>query len=413
MAFTYGLLVLVKIRFERGDAYPPYSSFRADPKGTKALYESLAKLQNVDVSRNFKSWQRVDIQPTTTVMLLGLAPAAVEDITGSETKSLLHRIAEGNRLVLATVSASNNANIPEYIANVQEADMPEETTDTRDAAADEDSADAQPEPSAVRDESAAIETGDLYAQSDWQSQHLSLKFAQTTTPATEALACADIGLPDTLPWRAARKLVEYDEKWQVIYQVNDSPVILQRPYGRGSIVLMTDAYLLSNEALLKERQSKLLAWLIQGSQHIVINESHLGVVEPRGITTLMREYKLGGFALSLLFVALLLIWKSSQSLLPPDPEMPGTSHARLARRNLQSGYRDLLMRCIPTRELLDVCIREWRSSHTPKERNQPQMQKTLKAVDQFLQTDVPKSKRSARTVILYRELQHIINPLKK
>ena len=42
--FTFGLIHLFNLRFESGDNYPPYSSLRAAPLGSKALYESLDQL---------------------------------------------------------------------------------------------------------------------------------------------------------------------------------------------------------------------------------------------------------------------------------------------------------------------------------------------------------------------------------
>jgi hypothetical protein len=52
--FVIGLGDLALLRFDAGDVYPPYSSLRADPLGTKALYESLEELRTVSVRRNYR-----------------------------------------------------------------------------------------------------------------------------------------------------------------------------------------------------------------------------------------------------------------------------------------------------------------------------------------------------------------------
>ena len=39
--FLYGVITLLIMRFQVGDVYPPYSSYRSDPLGTKAFYEAL------------------------------------------------------------------------------------------------------------------------------------------------------------------------------------------------------------------------------------------------------------------------------------------------------------------------------------------------------------------------------------
>ena len=41
VAFVLGVLQLFRLRFEQGDVYPPYSTLRADPLGSMALYERI------------------------------------------------------------------------------------------------------------------------------------------------------------------------------------------------------------------------------------------------------------------------------------------------------------------------------------------------------------------------------------
>jgi len=50
--FCYGLWKLYELRFAAGDIYPPYSSLRADPMGSKALYESILQLPGASAARN-------------------------------------------------------------------------------------------------------------------------------------------------------------------------------------------------------------------------------------------------------------------------------------------------------------------------------------------------------------------------
>ena len=51
VVFAAGLTQLFLLRFESGDVYPAYSSLRSDPSGTRALFESLALLPGIEVSR--------------------------------------------------------------------------------------------------------------------------------------------------------------------------------------------------------------------------------------------------------------------------------------------------------------------------------------------------------------------------
>ncbi len=53
--FVFGIVRLFELRFSAGDIYPPYSSFRTDPLGTKALTESLRGVPNLSTSRFFQA----------------------------------------------------------------------------------------------------------------------------------------------------------------------------------------------------------------------------------------------------------------------------------------------------------------------------------------------------------------------
>ena len=66
LGFGWGLWQLFTIRFETGDVYPPYSSLRADPLGTKALHDSLNSLNALRVGRNFRPLGRFADPRNTT-----------------------------------------------------------------------------------------------------------------------------------------------------------------------------------------------------------------------------------------------------------------------------------------------------------------------------------------------------------
>jgi hypothetical protein len=68
-AFTFGLIHLLNLRFERGDIYPAYSSFRSDPLGAKAFYESLGRL--TPARRNLQPLSKLGEGRDTTLLWLG------------------------------------------------------------------------------------------------------------------------------------------------------------------------------------------------------------------------------------------------------------------------------------------------------------------------------------------------------
>ena len=71
---AWGLAALALLRFDRGAAYPPYSSFRPDPLGTKALHDALGVLGTAGVARNFEPLERLGAGAGATVLMAGARP---------------------------------------------------------------------------------------------------------------------------------------------------------------------------------------------------------------------------------------------------------------------------------------------------------------------------------------------------
>src|SRR5262249_17333601 len=69
-AFVFGVIQLFELRFEVGDVYQPYSSLRSDPLGTMAFYESIEKLPNVSVERDFSDDNHLPEDGSTTYLHL-------------------------------------------------------------------------------------------------------------------------------------------------------------------------------------------------------------------------------------------------------------------------------------------------------------------------------------------------------
>src|SRR5438046_9791800 len=59
IVFSFGLVQLLRLRFEGGDVYPPYSSLRADPLGAMAFFEALERMPDLSVRRDFSANTRL------------------------------------------------------------------------------------------------------------------------------------------------------------------------------------------------------------------------------------------------------------------------------------------------------------------------------------------------------------------
>ena len=58
-AFVFGIAKLFQLRFDHGDIYPAGSSLRADPLGAKVFYESLRKLDSLEVNRLYEPLNQI------------------------------------------------------------------------------------------------------------------------------------------------------------------------------------------------------------------------------------------------------------------------------------------------------------------------------------------------------------------
>ena len=103
-AFTWGVLHLLGVRFAAGDVYPEYSSLRTDPVGSKLLFDSLARLPGLTVTRNYVPLEYAPLSHAT-VLLLAIKPSALRD------QQLIGRLellaAQGNRVVAAFTPQSD------------------------------------------------------------------------------------------------------------------------------------------------------------------------------------------------------------------------------------------------------------------------------------------------------------------
>jgi hypothetical protein len=170
----------------------------------------------------------------------------------------------------------------------------------------------------------------------------------------------DLPLPSSLEWHSGIILTNVDKAWQTIYSRGTNPVVVERKFGRGTVVIATDSYFVSNEAMLKDRHADFLAWLVGSSKTVVFDEAHLGTVETSGVSGLMRKYRLYWFIAGLILLAALFIWKNTLSLVPPHAEQRQEGY--ITGKEAAAGFVNLLRRNIPMSSLLETCFDEWRKS---------------------------------------------------
>lgn len=350
-AFVAGLVHLFRLRFEAGDIYPPYSSLRADPLGTMALYESLARLPELTVRRDHSDANKLPETPNTTYLHLGADESAWHELPVDLFNEIESFATRGGRLAITLAPVTGpryfSFTTPPTVTNTAGTNAPARKKTRVRKILEED---GPPVRSASLGERWGLEFG-----------HERLTRGEDEVyEAITVTNLSDVALPATLDWHSGLVFTNLDARWQVIYARGTNPVVVERRFGRGSVVMATDSYFVSNEAMWRARHAELLAWLVGPAQHAVFDEGHHGVVEASGVAGLMRKYRLGGVVGALVLLAGLFIWKNSLSLVPPPVETTRTDY--LPGKDAAAGFVNLLRRNIPPAEILDVCFEEWTKS---------------------------------------------------
>jgi hypothetical protein len=379
VAFGYGLVQLFKLRFATGDVYPPYSSLRGDPLGSRVYFDSLQQLGATRVRRHIQSIDKLPDGRDVTLFVFGLPWSEMSAEIG-EYKALEDFVRRGGRLVVTLYPELGK---PRFFTPGLGTNRPAFKNPLLDD-------DQRHPPINLREK---WNFGFEYVPTTRDSRLLSPVVAKRVESAT---------LPETMSWHSALIFTNLNEGWRIIYARGTNPVMIARDHGAGSIVLATDSFFVSNEALRQERSADLLAWLVGGNREILFDETHLGVQERPGIAQLARRYKLHSGVIALLALAALFIWKSSVSFIPRVNES-ATALTVLGRESA-AGFENLLRRSIAKKDLLQTSLDEWHKSAPLDPRGTPQRREKIRAVvAAFNAVEAP------NIVETYRDIARILN----
>ena len=405
--FIYGLIQLFKLRFESGDNYPPYSSMRADPLGSKAFYESLDRL--VAARRHLQALSRLGDGRDTTLLWLGEDARDLRFLPG-EFKDLETFVRTGGRVVIGLLPVLDRPRINRFAATAR---------GKRGAPAP-----GNAPPGAAPTNSPGWQPGDEFEDfrkvSIRDRWNVSFNYAELSRTddkkvvpvlAVRRNTSDDSPLPRSISIHTALHFDKLGTDWRTTYArvtgTNVQPVIIERAMGKGSIVLCADSFPFSNEALRLEREPALLAWFVGSARKVVFDETHLGVQENPGVVTLLRKYRLGGVFVALLILAGLFIWRNAASFMPPYEEQLSRERGELVEgKDSAAGFINLLRRNIAPADLMKVSLEQWNAhfAHTrkPSEAKLEAMQKIIDAENAL----EPRQRNPVRT---YREFCKILS----
>ena len=401
--FFLGLGHLFMLRFKTGDIYPPYSSLRADPLGTMALYESLANTGSINVRRHYQSVARIQAGHDLTLFYLGSPVASFLTETHRQSDDLdkqLRRLAITGARVVISFTPPPKKNKPDI--NVPKDD------------ADDSNCPEQPNAEMKPPAEASIWKllQNVALQYDHQLEKSQIKYLVAhLSPAYRTGGLLHSG---KIPWHSAWYFDIDASSWQVIYSINNRPVMIEHPFGDGTIILMADTFLLSNEALRNQRYPRFLAWLMGPNSQAVFDEAHLGMRKKPGVVALARQNRLHWPIGGIILLALLFIWKNTMPLTPPSKEAEEsvlrpdglTSSAQVyTPLDYTRGLISLLDRHISKRQILKIYVDQWLQSLP---RNQALTEVQSKRIEAMFDEDGALID-GQDTVAAYRQIYTIIS----
>jgi hypothetical protein len=393
--FAFGIVYLFELRFQAGDIYPPYSSLRADPLGTMALYESLGKVPGLSVRRDFSDSNRLPEEPQTVYLHLAGDPYEWDGLPSDMYRDIQGFLSRGGRLAI-TFFPQTEQEIFDY--------NDEGTNRSESARAREQ---RMTPPKRIKKDDDDTDDGESYVslEDEWgfHTDFVKLEPDGDHYSPVPVFKKGDLPLPDMLEWHSGLVFKEPGQDWQVIYSRGTNAVVIERKFGAGSVVLATDSYFVSNEAMTKDRHADLLAWFIGTDKNVVFDESHFGIVETSGVATLMRKYRLEGLAGGLVLLAILFIWKNSMSLVPPVEE--GRREDFVTGKDSAGGFVNLLRRSIARRTILATCFAEWKKSTAQKGKNPASR---LQRAEAIFTAEMSSSNNNPDPVELYKKISETL-----
>ena len=343
-AFLIGIVRLFLLRFETGDVYPPYSSLRSDPLGTKVFYQSLDNLEKITAKRNYFLLSKIKSGQGVTFFYLGAKIFNTDSVCKDLLESFEHIANSGGRLVIAFFPKIKNRVKPLYQEKTSEHSKENSLKESKDHGQAED---------------------DRFVSLS-ERWGVSIKYDETKKKNKKNDFIAESnaqGLHRPVFFHTAKYFDDLSDSWKVIYALGDHPVIIERKLGKGTVVLSSDSYFFSNEALHEQRHPELLAHFMGLNSTALFDETHFGINKSFGVVYFIEKYRFYWFVAGIVLLAVLFVWKNSICFVPPHiDEHEGDEESFVSDKDYTQGLISLLRRNIPKGRILKVCVEEWGKS---------------------------------------------------
>ena len=144
--------------------------------------------------------------------------------------------------------------------------------------------------------------------------------------------------------------------WTVLSRDRDHLLTVEKPFGKGSIVLAAYGPSFDNLSMAAGGDPALLARIVGPNRDIVFDETHLGIEESGSVVDLARRFRLHGLGFGLALCAALFLWRSTAAF-PPFAGAPAPTG--ISGRTALAGMVTLLRRHVPVDELVNHCWQQW------------------------------------------------------
>jgi hypothetical protein len=154
--------------------------------------------------------------------------------------------------------------------------------------------------------------------------------------------------------RPSRLYFSEAQGWTPIDSIGAKLFAIERPFGKGAVVLLAASGDFSNQATVAQDGLEQVTSALGSNSRIVFDESHLGIAESGSVVGLARRFHMMGIAAGLAIFAALFIWRNASSFPVRQASLPVV----LAGRTSASGLLTLLRKNIPPRDLTAACWQE-------------------------------------------------------
>jgi hypothetical protein len=398
-SFLWILLSTFSTNLSKDSTYPLFSTYNSNPKGSSIFYQTLSSLPNISTSRSNDPPSLIEPKPNETLFLLGLN---YYDFTCSN-KSFIDALDQWTK-VPCHIIMTMSPNLHNDRFDFHQRSLKQNTNNQQSNYSDYLSNRKNKFPSSLSQWLSVLYT---LTEKNYLFQ---LNTDKTTDDDSKNKEFAPMPLISSLSnqeitpvWQNHCTLVEIPKSnfsWRILATCNHEPAILQTKMNQALITVMSDSTLFSNEWLLKpEALQSILPWLQQTS-HFHFVEARPSNTEPTfSIISLIYKYNIHGILVGLILLFFLLIWASSSAGLSSSQTFELSSSANIKGKSNQDALFQMILRGIPTSQLLVHCIQQYQKFAS---KNKP-------TIPSNLSSQAPNLKSEDDIIQLYHQITQHLN----